>query len=103
MKSPLSLPRLGFNSVCTKLLVENIYRSLRRSQVIECQVRRSCIEGSTKYVGWTDQGYCIQLPDGAEYVGHRVKVCLQDIRRSYAFAEVILPGPASLTHKPVKL
>ena len=71
----------------------------RRSQVIECQVRRSYIEGATKYVGWTDQGYSIHLPDGAEYVGHQVKVCLQDIRRSYALAEIILPGPASLTRK----
>ena len=43
-------------------------------------------------VGWTDAGYYIELIDGNEYVGHRAKVCLQDIRRSYAVADVILPG-----------
>jgi len=30
--------------------------------------------------------------DGFNYVGHRVKVVLQDIRRSYAVGDVILPG-----------
>jgi hypothetical protein len=27
-----------------------------------------------------------------DYVGGRAKVCLQDIRRAYAVADVILPG-----------
>jgi ribonuclease G len=64
----------------------------RRAQVLECNVRRSAFENSNKIVGWTDGGYYIELLDGVEYVGHRAKVCLQDIRRSYAVADVILPG-----------
>jgi ribonuclease G len=64
----------------------------RRAQVLECNVRRSAFDNATKVVGWTDEGYYIELLDGQEYVGHRAKVCLQDIRRSYAVADVILPG-----------
>jgi ribonuclease G len=64
----------------------------RRAQVLECNVRRSSFENLNKIVGWTDGGYYIELLDGAEYIGHRAKVCLQDIRRSFAVADVILPG-----------
>jgi ribonuclease G len=64
----------------------------RRAQVLECNVRRSAFDNVTKVVGWTDEGYYIELLDGQEHVGHRAKVCLQDIRRSYAVADVILPG-----------
>src|SRR5437764_3764996 len=64
----------------------------RRAQVLECNVRRSSFELLNKIVGWTDSGYYIELLDGADYVGHRAKVCLQDIRRSFAVADVILPG-----------
>jgi ribonuclease G len=64
----------------------------RRAQVVECNVRRSSFENTQKAVGWTDNGYYIELVDGLEHIGHRVKVCLQDIRRSFAVADVILPG-----------
>lgn len=64
----------------------------RRAQVLECNVRSSSFDHIKKVVGWTDHGYYIELIDGADYVGQRVKVCLQDIRRSYAVADVILAG-----------
>jgi ribonuclease G len=64
----------------------------RRAQVLECNVRRSSFENVNKIVGWTDSGYYIELLDGVDYIGHRAKVCLQDIRRSFAVADVILPG-----------
>jgi ribonuclease G len=73
------------------------YMGYRRAQVLECNVRRSAFENVTKVVGWTDEGYYIELLDGQDYVGHRAKVCLQDIRRSYAVADVILPGGPSLS------
>jgi ribonuclease G len=68
------------------------YMGYRRAQVVEVNVRRSAFENANKVIGWTDEGYCIELIDGAEYIGHRAKVCLQDIRRSYAVADVIMPG-----------
>ena len=64
----------------------------RRAQVLECNVRRSASETSNKAIGWTDSGYYVELLDGFEHIGHRVKVVLQDIRRSFAVADVILPG-----------
>jgi ribonuclease G len=64
----------------------------RRAQVLECNVRRSAFDNVNRIVGWTDNGYFVELIDGAEYVGHRVKVVLQDIRRSYGVGDVILPG-----------
>jgi ribonuclease G len=66
----------------------------RRAQVLEVNVRRSAFANTNKVVGWTDGGYYIELIDGADYVGHRAKVVLQDIRRSYAVGDVILPGAA---------
>lgn len=64
----------------------------RRAQVLECNVRNSTIEGASKVIGWTDDGYYIELIEGDSYVGRRVKVCLEDIRRSFAVASVIMPG-----------
>jgi len=75
---------------------ESSQMGYRRAQVLECNVRRSSFENLNKVIGWTDSGYYIELLDGVGHVGHRVKVCLQDIRRSYAVADVILPGTAAL-------
>lgn len=68
------------------------HMSYRRSQVVECMVRRAYNDTTGKAVGWTDSGYYIELVDGGEHIGHRVKVVLQDIRRAFAVADVILPG-----------
>jgi len=66
----------------------------RRAQVLECNVRASMLGGAQKAVGWTDGGYYIELVDGDAYVGRRVKICLEDIRRSFAVGSVIMPGVA---------
>lgn len=71
------------------------HMGFRRAQVLECNVRRSAFENSAKVVGWTDDGYYIELIDASEQIGHRAKVVLQDIRRSFAVADVILPGVAA--------
>ncbi|MGV3618583.1 MAG: Rne/Rng family ribonuclease [Fimbriimonas sp.] len=68
------------------------FMGYRRAQVLEANVRRSAFENANKVVGWTDSGFYIELLDGMDYVGGRAKVCLQDIRRAYAVADVILPG-----------
>ena len=64
----------------------------RRAQVLECNVRESDLHGPSKAIGWTDSGYLIDLLDGEELIGKRVKVCLEDIRRSFAAGSVILTG-----------
>ncbi|MDX2066406.1 MAG: Rne/Rng family ribonuclease [Fimbriimonadaceae bacterium] len=64
----------------------------RRAQVLEANVRRSAFENVPKVVGWTDNGFYIELIDANEYIGGRAKIMLQDIRRSYAVADVIMPG-----------
>jgi ribonuclease G len=64
----------------------------RRAQVLECNVRQSTLNGSGKAIGWTDGGYYIELAEGDSYTGRRVKVCLEDIRRSFAVATIILSG-----------
>jgi ribonuclease G len=68
------------------------FMGYRRAQVMEANVRRSAFENANKVVGWTDAGFYIELLDGMSHIGGRAKVCLQDIRRSYAVADVILPG-----------
>ena len=77
--------------------IEQLDRELmgfRRAQVLEVNVRRSAFENATKVIGWTDTGFYIELLDASEHLGARAKVCLQDIRRSYAVADVIVPGTA---------
>ncbi|MDQ2986846.1 MAG: Rne/Rng family ribonuclease [Armatimonadota bacterium] len=64
----------------------------RRAQVVECNVRESILQGPAKALGWTDSGYLIELVDGEQHTGKRVKVCLEDIRRSFAAGSVILAG-----------
>jgi ribonuclease G len=71
---------------------DRIAMGFRRAQVVEVNVRRSAFEAANKVVGWTDGGYYIELTAGEDYVGQRVKVVLQDIRRSYAVGDVIRPG-----------
>jgi len=71
---------------------DRLVMGYRRAQVLEVNVRRSAFENAGKIVGWTDSGFFIELLDGMDYVGGRAKVCLQDIRRSFAVADVILPG-----------
>ena len=68
------------------------FMGYRRAQVMEANVRRSAFENANKVVGWTDSGFYVELLDGMSHIGGRAKVCLQDIRRSYAVADVILPG-----------
>lgn len=70
---------------------ERLHMGFRRMQVLEVNVRRSSFENVHKTVGWTDDGYFIELLDGDDHVGHRAKVCLQDIRRSFAVGDIILP------------
>ena len=71
----------------------------RRAQVLECNVRQSSLSGLTKSVGWTDSGYYIELTGGEEHIGKRVKVCLEDIRRSFAVGSVILQGAMRNGHQ----
>jgi ribonuclease G len=64
----------------------------RRAQVLEANIRRSAVEGTDKAIGWTDQGFYVELLDGRDLIGQRAKIVLQDIRRSFAVADVIMSG-----------
>ena len=67
----------------------------RRSQVVECNVRRSAFDNVSKIIGWTDSGYYVELDRGEDFVGMRTRVCLLDLRRSFAVGEAVLsPSPA---------
>ncbi|MBS1725323.1 MAG: Rne/Rng family ribonuclease [Armatimonadetes bacterium] len=73
----------------------------RRSQVMEVNVRRSAFEGSTRAVGWTDEGFFVEVINGYETIGHRAKVVLHDLRRSYGVADLIMPGTAGVNRSLV--
>lgn len=68
------------------------FMGFRRAQVLEANVRRSAFESVQKAVGWTDSGFFVELIEGQEHIGARAKVLLQDIRRSYAVADIIQTG-----------
>jgi ribonuclease G len=71
---------------------DRLYMGFRRAQVLEVNVRRSAFDNAGKVVGWTDNGFYIELIEASEYIGGRARVNLQEIRRSYAVADVIMPG-----------
>ncbi|MCE9559492.1 MAG: Rne/Rng family ribonuclease [Armatimonadetes bacterium] len=71
---------------------ERQFMGYRRAQVLECNVRPSATDNVKKAIGWTDSGYYMELIEGTPFLGQRVKVCLQDIRRSFAVADVIVSG-----------
>lgn len=75
---------------------DRLHMGFRRAQVVECNVRRSAFENANRTLGWTDDGYFVELIDAEAYLGHRVKVVLQDIRRSYAVGDVITPGVSNI-------
>lgn len=68
----------------------------KRSQVVECSVRRSHIDSVSKVIGWSDGGYYVELLEGLDFVGQRAKVILHDLRRSFAVGNVIIPGKGKL-------
>jgi len=71
---------------------DKAHMGFRRAQVLECSVRRSEIDGLNKAVGWTDGGYYVELLGGMDFAGQRVKICMLDMRRSFAVADVIHSG-----------
>lgn len=75
---------------------DRAWLGFRRAQLVECTVEPSTLstDGNPKYIGWHD-GFLIDLSDGAEYVGRRVKARILEVRRSFALAEVI-PSPRPL-------
>lgn len=66
----------------------------RRAQVIEVNVRRSAFENINRAIGWTDDGFFIELINGQESIGHRSRVAIYDLRRSFGVADLIQPGTA---------
>ena len=79
--------------------IENLdkdFMGFRRAQVVECNIRRSDDEGLNKIIGWTDNGFYIELIGGANLVGQRTKVMVLDIRRSFGVGEPILAGVPSI-------
>lgn len=64
----------------------------RRSQIVEVNVRRSAVENSERVIGWTDDGYYVELVDANEATGSRARVSFLDLRRSFAVGDVIHAG-----------
>ncbi|HLO99757.1 MAG TPA: Rne/Rng family ribonuclease, partial [Fimbriimonas sp.] len=73
----------------------------RRSQVVEVNVRRSAFEGSQRAVGWTDEGFFVEVVNGYESIGHRARVVLHDIRRGFGVADMISPGSPGVSRSLV--
>ena len=72
--------------------LDKSFMGYRRAQVLECNVRSSHEEAADKAIGWTDDGYYVELMSGSEHIGHRMKVVLQDMRRAFAVGDIIVQG-----------
>jgi ribonuclease G len=72
--------------------IEKLLAHHKRAQIVDCDVLESSLSGGeAKAVGWSDDGFCLRLSNGVSHIGGRVKACLNEVRRSYALAEVV-PG-----------
>ena len=71
----------------------------KKADVVDCQVVRNPFSTLPRASAWLD-GYLVELENGGKYVGRRVKAKLSEIRRSYAFGEVVASGKT--LDKPVR-
>lgn len=82
----------------------------RRGQVVEARVIRNALLSPPAATALTENGYLVELPQGAKYVGQGVRVRLTKVGRSLAEAEVLskggggsespAPAPAPRTAEP---
>ncbi len=72
----------------------------RPGQVVECQVCRDTLIMLPRAAGWCD-GYFVDLANGGEHQGERVRVRLSHIHRSYALGEVVMPAKVLDKAEPI--
>jgi len=61
----------------------------RSGETVECQVVRNPFSSLPRASAWLDGCYLVELENGGNYIGRRVKAKLTQTRRSYAYGEVI--------------
>jgi len=60
-------------------------------QVLECVIQKDPFSTLPRSTGWID-GYLIDLADGGQYLGQKVKARIQAVHRSFALGEVVSPA-----------
>jgi ribonuclease G len=61
----------------------------KRGEIVDCQVVRNPFSVLPRASAWLD-GYLVELENGGKYIGRRVRARLSEIKRSYAFGEVVI-------------
>jgi len=72
----------------------------RGGQVVECQIDATEKFAPPRAAGWVN-GYLVDVVNGGEYAGERVKVKLSQVHRSYAFGEVVKPAKVLDKSEPI--
>jgi ribonuclease G len=65
----------------------------KRSQVVECSIVASSLQGENAVVGWAGD-YLLEFSDGKRLAGQRAKAKVLDPRRCYATARLLSAGSA---------
>jgi len=72
----------------------------RKGQVVDVQVTRNPLLAPPTACGFTDDGYLVEIPQGAKYIGQGVRVRLTRIGRSLAQGEPVVRGGGNAPSAP---
>jgi ribonuclease G len=64
---------------------------LRPNQVVECTVQKDPFSALPRSTGWVE-GFLVDLANGGQYMGQKVKARITAVQRSFASAEVVSPA-----------
>ena len=67
---------------------ERLIMPFRGGMVVECTVVEDEIISAPRAIGWCD-GYFVDVINGGQYIGERVKVRLSNAARSHGLGEVL--------------
>ena len=73
---------------------------LRPSQVVECSVQKDPFSTLPRSTGWVD-GFLVDLANGGQYIGQKVKARIGEVHRSFAQAEVVSPAHVLDKSEPI--
>jgi ribonuclease G len=63
----------------------------RPNQILECTIQKDPFSTLPRSTGWVD-GYLVDLANGGQYLGQKVKARITGVHRSYALGEVVSPA-----------
>lgn len=65
--------------------------TVKRAQIVECVVAKSLLKEGNRCIAWAN-GYLLDVDEGYKQIGQVAKARIQDVRRSFASAQLLSSG-----------